>query len=385
MVLSRRAQRLEKSPTLGAAEMVRKLIDQKEDVVRFDIGEPDFQTPQHIKEAGIAAINEGLTHYTSARGLPELRDALVADQSGKGLAVKPANIAVFPGSKIGLFAVMSLLVDSGGQVLIQDPVWPTYASIIRYLGGEPVEVPCGDDEQDSGLTAAFEARMNERTKAVIVNSPCNPTGATLDEETVEGILAICAKRRIPLVLDRIYSALVYDGSMERIPATDLESGSLLIVSGFSKEYAMTGWRLGYTVASKDFTDKLVDFQDNTTTCAPAFVQKAGVAALTGERGWQKAMNREYRVRRDLMVDEIRGIPGWRCSTPAGAFYCFPKVHASDSVAFAKSLLSQWKVSCVAGAYFGTHGEGHVRLSYATKTEKIREGMKRIREAVTGTE
>jgi aspartate aminotransferase len=353
-----------------------------EDVVRFDVGEPDFETPTHIKEAGITAIAKGFTHYTSARGIPELRDALVADQKGMGLDAKSSNIAFYPGSKFGLFSILSLLVDSGDEVLIQDPVWPTYASIIEYLGGTPVRIDSSsDDGSANSLAQSFEERITERTKAVLIDSPCNPTGERVGTEQLEDLLESCGRKGIALVLDRIYSALIYDGLPDSIPNCNIEDGNLIIVSGFSKEFAMTGWRLGYTIASEAFTDLLVNLQDNTATCAPSFVQKAGVAALTGERTWQKAMVDEYRARRDVMIAEMERIRGWQCIVPSGAFYCFPRVSDPDSSAFASALLDKMKVSSVAGVYFGPRGQGHLRLSYTTPRDRIVEGMRRIREFV----
>jgi aspartate aminotransferase len=360
------------------------MLAQNEDVIRFDIGEPDFDTPAHIKEAGIAAIRSGFTHYTSGRGIPELRDALVGDQRSKGLDAGPSNIAFYPGSKLGLFCALSLLVDRGDEVLVQDPVWPSYGSIVEYLGGRPVEVQSWKDDQPSmPIAETFESRITDKTQAVIINTPCNPTGAIVGYDSLEELVRVCTARKVTLILDRIYSALTYDGSPEKIPSANLEDGYFVVVSGFSKEFAMTGWRLGYTIASRALTDALVNLQDNTSTCAPSFVQKAGVAALTGDRGWQKAMNSEYRARRDLMVDGIRKVPGWNCQPPQGAFYCFPRVADSESIALADSLLSKKKVSSVAGAYFGSSGESHLRLSYTTSRDRIAEGMKRIRDLVEG--
>ena len=380
---SRRVRNLQPSPTLSAAETVRNLLAKNIDVIRLDIGEPDFETPRQIKDAGIKAIESGFTHYTSARGIPELRDALVLNQREKGLEMTTSNCAFFPGSKMGLFAVLSLLVDQGGEVLIQDPVWPTYGSIIEYLGGTQIHVPSWDDDSPTDLRVeSFESRISNRTKAVIINSPCNPTGAVVDNSQLEELVRICKAKKTVLLLDRIYSALTYDESRDGVPKFNVEAGNVVVVSGFSKEFAMTGWRLGYTIASKHITDLLVNFQDNTTTCAPSFVQKAGVVALSSDGGWRREMLDEYAVRRKAMVDGISKIPGWSCQPPAGAFYCFPRIQGSDSIAFAGALLDKKQVSTVAGAYFGPAGEGHLRLSYTTSKEKIVEGMQRIGELVS---
>ena len=382
MKLAKSVERLKRSPTIAAGEEVRRLLAEGEDVVRFDIGEPDFDTPQHIKDAGIAAIEKGYTHYTSARGIPELRQALIKDQERKGIGLDQSNLVFYPGSKIGLYSIFSILLDPGDEILLQDPLWPTYASIVEYLEGVPVSVNDWEDEKSQGRfpVERFEQKISSKTKAVLINSPGNPTGAIIPEKRLEELLQICKSKQVPLILDRIYSALTYDGMEDRIPQYDIEGGNLIVISGFSKEYAMTGWRLGYTIAPKSFTDRLVQFQDNTTTCPASFVQYAAVAALEGDRGWQKKMNAEYQERRDLMVSEINKVPGWNCQAPMGAFYCFPSV-PQDSQPLSEKLLSKYRVSSVAGVFFGNHGERHLRFSYTTSKERVAEGMKRIREMV----
>lgn len=383
MKLAKSVERLKSSPTIAAGEEVRKLLAEGEDVVRFDIGEPDFDTPEHIKRAGIAAIEKGYTHYTSARGIPELRRALIKDQERKGIGLDESNLVFYPGSKVGLFSIFSILLDPGDEILLQDPLWPTYGSIVEYLGGIPVSVNDWHNDQNSGQSFPideFQEKISSKTKAVLINSPCNPTGAIVPERKLEELLEVCRSKQVPLILDRIYSALTYDGMEDKIPQYDIADGNLIVISGFSKEYAMTGWRLGYTIAPKSFTDRLVQFQDNTTTCPVSFVQYAAVAALEGDRGWQKKMNAEYGKRRDLMVSEINKVSGWKCAAPNGAFYCFSTV-PKDSVSLSKKLLSKYLVSSVAGAFFGKHGEGHLRFSYTTSKERIAEGMKRIREMV----
>lgn len=349
--------------------------------MRFDIGEPDFDTPSHIRKAGIDAIDSGFTHYTSARGIPDLAGALSGSLKDDGLDASAANLAFYPGSKFAVFSILSLLVDPGDEVVIQDPVWPTYGSIVEYLGGTPTRVVTWkEDDPEYFPVEEVVAKMTARTKAVLINSPCNPTGGVAGEERLGELAQACDKKGVVLILDRIYSALTYGGSHERLPETRLEGGNFMVVSGFSKEFAMTGWRLGYSVAAKGFTDMLVRLQDNTSTCTAAFVQKAAVAALTGERSWQREMNDEYARRRDAMVAEIGKIPGWGCAPPRGAFYCFPRV-GGDSAALAASLLKDAGVSSVAGAAFGPAGEGHLRLSYTTSRDRIVEGMARVRRFV----
>jgi aspartate aminotransferase len=378
--LGSKVSQLRGSPTIEAAEKVRKLLAEKKDVVRFDIGEPDFDTPAHISKAGIEAIGKGYTHYTSARGIPELREVLSADLKGKGLDTSGQQLVFYPGSKFAIYAAFSLLLDAGDEVVIQDPLWPTYASIIEYLGGIPVRVRDWNEENPREFPVErFVERIGTKTKAVLLNTPCNPTGALVPERDVSRLLFECDAKNVPLILDRIYSALCFDDGAENLlPSYDLEAGNLVVISGFSKEFAMTGWRLGYTVASKRFTTLLAEFEENTTSCASSFVQAAAVTALTGPREWQKEMNDQYRRRRDLMVRGICGIPGWSCSSPPGAFYCFPKIPHLDSLSYASGLLEEMCVSTVAGAPFGPSGESHLRLSYTTSEERIEEGIRRIK-------
>ena len=376
---------LRPSATMAAAAAVSEAIRSGQDIVRFDIGEPDFDTPDHIREAGIDAIRKGFTHYTSARGIPELGDALVQSLRANGIDARQENLAFYPGSKLGVFSLLSLLVGEGDEVMLQDPVWPTYASIVEYLGGSPSLVRAWDEvDPNSFPVERFVEKMTPRTKAVVVNSPCNPTGSIATKGALEELEEACSSRDIVLVLDRIYSAITYDGRPEKAPATDFEKGKIIVVSGFSKEFAMTGWRLGYTVASKELTNLLVKVIDNTTTCATAFVQKAAVAGLTGERSWEKKMNDEYGARRDTMLAEIAKVSGWSCVKPAGAFYCFVNIGGPDSVSLSDALLREARVSSVAGAHFGPSGEGHIRLSYTTSRERIVEGMGRIRRFVEST-
>jgi aspartate/methionine/tyrosine aminotransferase len=367
---------------MGAAENVRKLLAQKKDIVRFDIGEPDFDTPSHISEAGIDAIKSGFTHYTSPRGIPELQSAMVADLRRKGLEATPDQLIFYPGSKFSAFSVFSLLLNERDEVIIQDPLWATYSTIIELLGGKPVHVKNWneDDPKDFSLDA-FRAKFSEKTKAVLLNSPCNPTGAIVSIEDTHALLELCDSNGVPLILDTIYSALTFDGTKDELPTYNLEKGNLIVVSGFSKEFAMTGWRLGYTVASREFSKLLADYQENTTSCPSSFVQKAAAVALTAPRDWQKKMNDEYLRRRDAMISGISKIPGWKCAPPPGAFYCFARINSNDSVGYSKALLQEKLVSTVAGAYFGESGESHLRLAFTTSVPRINEGMERIRSFV----
>jgi len=369
--------RLQPSPTLAAADAVRRLKLDGKPVFRFDLGEPDFDTPKHVKEAAIDAIRRGYTHYTSAKGLPELREAIANKYAAKGVPVKPDNVAVFPGSKFALYSVLSLLTAPGDEVIVQDPSWPSYASMVTFLHGSPIFVPATLEQHFVPEIQSFQEKVTDRTRAVIMNSPGNPTGAVYPPPLVKDLRELCEERRSVLISDEIYSALVYDGQASS-PLEDPESGNTIVVSGFSKEFAMTGWRLGYTLASKRVTDLLVRFLENTVTCPTSFVQKAAVAALEGPRDWFREMLAEYRTRRDAMIEGLAKIPGCQYVIPEGAFYCFPRINFKDSRALVRMLLQKERVSVVAGAYFGPSGERHIRLSFTCSLDNVREGMERIR-------
>lgn len=376
-------KRLQASPTLAAAENVRKLQSDGRPVFRFDVGEPDFETPQHVKDAAIEAIKNGFTHYTSAKGLPELRTAIASTYTGKGIAVKPEHVTVFPGSKFALYSALSLLIEAEDEVVIQDPAWPSYASIVTFLRGSPIFVPAPMKKHFVPTIESFQKIITKRTKAVIINSPGNPTGAIYPKQLIQDLKEVCEKRGIIVISDEIYSALVYDGKTAPSPLEDPQAGDTIVVSGFSKEFAMTGWRLGYAIASTRISDLLSRFMENTATCPTSFVQKAAISALTEPRDWFNVMLREYQVRRDTMIQGLKRIDGWECEIPEGAFYCFPRTTFNNTRASEKAILEKKRVSVVAGAHFGTTGEGHIRLSYATSIDKIREGMALLKQYVDG--
>jgi aspartate aminotransferase len=373
--------RLQPSPTLRTAETARTLQSQGKKVIRFDIGEPDFDTPDHIRKAAVESINKGFTHYTSSKGILDLRAALAKEFTDRHVETKAENVVVFPGSKSALYASLSLLIEPDEKVIIPDPAWPSYASIITFLRGVPVSIPTKGESQFVPTIESFLERIDNKTKAVIINSPNNPTGAVYQRKLVEELRDLCEERKVVLVSDEIYASIVYDGERAPTPLADPESGSVIVISGFSKEYAMTGWRLDYAVASTRFAELLARFQENTTTCPTSFVQKAAVAALSDQREWFRDMLAEYRRRRDVMVRGINTIQGWECPNPGGAFYCFPRTNLKDSRALEAGLLYTKYVSVVAGAHCGSSGERHLRLPYAISEDSIEEGLGLIKQYV----
>ncbi|MFI5419390.1 MAG: pyridoxal phosphate-dependent aminotransferase [Nitrososphaerales archaeon] len=365
--------------TVESAFVVQRLAERPDYSIKFGNAEPDFPTPEHVVNAAVDAIKQGYTHYTSPKGIEELRIAIADYYSERQLLTDKDDIVIFPGSKFGLFSALYLLIDRNSEVIIQDPIYSAYSSIVKMLQGKTVTVPMVDDYDSDSIVESMAFKINQKTKAIIVNSPGHPTGAILRRRYLETLLELCNKRNIFLIIDTNNSSFCYIDESECFPHSDLRTDNLVIVSGFSKDFAMTGWRLGYTLAPKQFTDYLVSVQENSSACPASFVQKAAIAALTGSRDWQRRLVHEYQSRRDVMIREISKISGWTCHPPDGAFCCFPRINNVNSRAFSRALLEEKYVSTVPGSQFGESGEGHLRLAFTTPIPKIREGMGRIRE------
>ena len=381
---SSRIKRLKPSPTLSIAEKARQLIARGEKIVRLDIGEPAFDTPDHIKEAALKAIKSGYTHYTSSRGIPELREA-IAEYYLKNFKVyvdAKSEVIVTPGSKFAVFAAIQSLVDSGDEVIILTPAWPTYWSCVELAEGKVVEVSCGDgfslDEE------RLKESISNKSKVILVNSPNNPTGGVLSKEDLKVIADLAVDHDLYVISDEIYHLIVYD---EVTPHTMLSISDirdrLIVVDGFSKAWAMTGWRLGFAIAPKEVIDCIVKVQQNATTCPTAFVQYAGIAALKGDQSCVRYMVQEYDRRRRFLIEALNSIEGIKCKAPKGAFYVFPDMSAlgMSSMELASELLTKAGVCTVPGSVFGAGGEYHLRMSYASSFEQIKEGVDRIKRFV----
>jgi len=357
------------------------LISRGMDVIRFDAGEPDFPTPAHITDAAVRALREGFTHYTSSRGLPTLRKALANRYAEAGQGVREENIVLFPGAKMALFAVLSVLVSEGQEVLIPEPGWPTYSTLVRFLGGVPVHIPTSLEQNFLPNPEEFRSRVSPQTRAVVINTPCNPTGRVYPPGLLDSLVEICERHDLILISDEIYASLTYEGRRAPSPLRSPETDRIVVINGFSKEFAMTGWRLGYSVASRHLSDLLAKVQENTTTCPSSFVQKAAESALSEPREWFDQMLAEYQARRDLMVEGLNSIRNWECLVPQGTFYCFPRIGNMDSRKFSSRLLEKEGVSTVPGREFGISGEHHLRLCFAQPASTIRRGIERIRRFV----
>ena len=362
-----------------------KALECTMDVVHLEIGEPDFDTPKHIREAAKRAIDEGYTHYGPSAGLPELR-AAIAEYAGKlrGVHFTPEQVVVTPGGKpVMAFAIMAL-VEEGDEVIYPNPGFPIYESMIEYMGGTAVPIRLRE-EHDFRLDAEeLAAKVNPRTKLIVINSPCNPTGGVLTKDDLKLIAETAVKHNVWVLSDEIYSEILYDGVFESIVQNADVRERLIILDGFSKTYAMTGWRIGYGIMPPKMADMLARIQTNTNSCTATFTQRACLDALRGPREEVNRMLAEFKRRRDLIVEGLNNLRGFRCKLPAGAFYAFPNVEGTglDCKVLAHRLLEEQGVACLAGTCFGKYGNGFLRFSYANSIENIAKALERTRELVT---
>ena len=370
------------SPTVRLAAVVNEMKRRGEDVVSFSVGEPDFPTPAHIVDAAKKALDEGWTKYVASAGILQLREAIADTMKREnGIPCSPDGVIVAP-TKHTIFLAIMGLVDPGDEVLFPDPGWVSYAPIVHLAGARPVPVRADESTAYEVTAESLEAAITPRTKAVVINSPSNPAGSVFTKETMKGICDVVSDHDLFLISDEIYEKILYEGRHYSPASFDGMFERTVTVNGFSKTYSMTGWRLGWLAAEASLAKQLVKVQEHTITCAPGFVQIAGVAALQGPPSVVRGMVDEFRTRRDLMLQEFESLPGFHVSRPAGAFYFFPKYDLDlRSDEFAERLLTEAKVAVTPGSAFGEAGEAHLRFSYACSRDDIRKGMQRVRDFV----
>ncbi len=383
----RMAERMGRLGTETAFEVLaraRALEARGHSVVHLEIGEPDFDTPQFIKDAAVEALAEGFTHYTPAPGLPQVRE-VIADYVARtrGISVEPAQVVVTPGAKPIMFYLLLALINNGDEVVYQNPGYPIYESMIKFAGGVPVPLVLRESNGFRVDPRELRSLVTRRTKLIITNSPHNPCGSVLSRDEVRAIAEVVASSDALWLSDEIYSRIIYDGVFASPAGLPGMEDRLVILDGFSKTYAMTGWRLGYGVMRRDLAERLTQLQINATSCAAAFVQMAGAAALRGPQDEVEAMVAEFRRRRDVITDGLNRIEGISCLRPGGTFYVFPNVSAvdPDGRAFADHLLTEGGVATLAGTAFGAHGRGYLRISYANSLANIEEALRRIERSV----
>lgn len=381
MKFARRMSRLGTETAFEVLVRAKALEATGREVIHLEIGEPDFDTPANVIEAGQVALGGGHTHYTPAAGIVELREAIARDATvRRGIVFDPANVVVTPGGKPIMFFAILALVEEGDEVIYPNPGFPIYESMIRFAGGRPVPIQM-DERRDFSLDAEqLCAQIGPRTRMVILNSPHNPTGGVLSQHDLETIAAACREHPDLIVLsDEIYSRMIYEGTHTSIAALPEMRERTIVLDGFSKTYAMTGWRLGYGLFPAELAPVISRLMTNSNSCTAAFTQFAGVEALNGPQDSVDAMVREFHKRRDLIVEGLNRIPGITCRLPHGAFYVFPNITGTglSSREVADLLLQEAGVAVLSGTSFGEFGEGYIRLSYANSTENLRKALDRI--------
>jgi len=379
---AKRVLSIESSPTVRISDLVTEMRARGEKVVSLAIGEPDFPTPAHIVEAAKKALDDGYTKYTPAPGIKELREA-IAEKSQKEnkIPAKPENVIVAP-TKHTLFLTCMALLDRGDEALIPDPGWVSYGPMVTLAGAKPVPVRAADEDGFVPSAETVARAITPRTRLLMLNSPSNPGGSVYPRDAMRALADLAADRDLIVVSDEIYEKILYDGEHVSPASLDGMFDRTVTVHGFSKTYAMTGWRLGWLVAPTPLFKQIVKVQEHTITCATAFAQKAGVAALRGPTAPLEAMVAEFRARRDLAMKEVAKIDRLSTDRPSGAFYVFPKVDVRlDSATLCERILKEASVAVTPGSAFGEAGEGHIRISYAASRETIQEGVRRIGEVL----
>jgi aspartate/methionine/tyrosine aminotransferase len=378
------AERMSRLGTESAFEVLARakaLERQGKQIVHLEIGEPDFDTPAHIRDAAKRALDDGATHYGPAAGLPELREAIAKDIGGtRNIPVTPEEIVVTPGAKPIMYFVITALVNPGDEVIYPNPGFPIYESVINFVGGVPVPIPLREESDFGFDMAAFEKAASKKTKLIIINSPQNPTGGVLGLDQLGRIAEIAVKYQIPVLTDEIYKAFLYEGEFASITRFPGMRDLTIILDGFSKSFAMTGWRMGYGVMPVPLAEHVARLMVNSNSCTASFTQWAGIAALQGDQMPVRQMVAEFKRRRDIIVGGLNALPGVTCRTPKGAFYVFPNIKAlkQPSKDVAEAILQEGGVAVLGGTAFGEYGEGYLRLSYANSEANIRKALEKMR-------
>jgi aspartate aminotransferase len=358
----------------------RALEKQGKEIVHLEIGEPDFDTPSNVIEAGIDALHKGWTHYGPAAGLPDLRQAIAEYVSRtRNVPVSSDEVIVVPGGKPIIFFTMLALIEAGDEVIYPNPGFPIYESMINYSLGKAVPIPLREDRDFSIDVRELASLINDQTKLIILNSPHNPTGGVLTKKDILEIAEVIGDRNILILSDEIYSRLIFDGDHFSIMSVPGFKERTILLDGFSKTYAMTGWRMGYGVMRPDLAVHIARLSTNSTSCTASFTQVAGIEALRGDQSSVTKMSAEFQHRRDVFVAGLNRIKGFSCRVPKGAFYTFPNITKTGwtSKKLADALLEQAGVACLSGTAFGDHGEGYLRFSVANSLENLNLALTKI--------
>jgi aspartate aminotransferase len=378
--LAKRMSRLGTETAFEVLNKARALERRGKDIIHLEIGEPDFDTPANIIEAGVEALHSGWTHYGPSAGLPDLREA-IADQvsRSRGVQVGSDEVVIVPGGKPIIFFTLLALADTGDEVIYPNPGFPIYESMIRYAGASPIPIRLRE-ERDFGFDVdELASLINDKTKLIILNSPQNPTGGVLSKRDIQDIATAIGERNILVLSDEIYSRLVFEGEHHSIISTPGFAERTILLDGFSKTYAMTGWRMGYGVMRPDLAAHISRLMTNSNSCTASFTQMAGIEALRGDQSSVEHMRKEFQKRRDVFVSGLNRVKGFSCRLPKGAFYVFPNITRTGwhSKKLADALLEEAGVACLSGTAFGEHGEGYLRFSVANSLENLNRALERL--------
>ncbi|MEC9308695.1 MAG: pyridoxal phosphate-dependent aminotransferase [Chloroflexota bacterium] len=385
MTIASRMMNLGTETAFEVLAKARALEAQGKQIIHLEIGEPDFDTPSHIVQAGVKALQDGYTHYGPTPGLPELREAIARNsREVRGIDTNPTHVIVTPGAKPIMFYVILALAEPGVEVIYPNPGFPIYESMIRFSGATPVPMQLLEEKSYHPDLSDFASKITEKTKLIILNSPENPCGSALTKDELQEIAQIIQDRPdIYVMADEIYKDILYTGEHHTIAGFPGMKDRTIILDGFSKSYAMTGWRLGYGICPEELVPHITRLAVNSVSCAASFSQIAAIAALDGPQDEVHEMAQEFSQRRRLITDGLRSIPGIRCPEPEGAFYAFPSIAETglSSYEFEEKALSEAGVALLSGSAFGKYGEGYVRLSYANSQENIQIALESLRKFV----
>jgi len=370
------------SGTLRMLDIAKQLEREGREIIHMEVGEPDFDTPEHIKRAAKDALARGTTKYTPSAGTPELREAIAEHLRGDGVQAAAKEVLVTPGAKHAIFCAMSAALDPGDEVIIPSPCW-TYEGIALINGAKPIFIETTQEDEFRLRIENLQEKLTPNTRMLVLNYPNNPTGATMTKKDLRAIADLAVDHEFWVLSDEIYDCLIYEGKKASIASMPNMHERTIYINGFSKAYAMTGWRLGYSVAPTELTQEMIKIQQASTSCAASFVQAAGVAALRGPQDCVDEMREEYRKRRDVIVDGLNLIEGFDCIKPKGAFYVFPNIEELNmkSSELCERLLKDAGVAAVPGSEFGPYGEHHLRFSYATSMKNIKNALERMNSVI----
>jgi aspartate aminotransferase len=381
-MVAKRISNVPESGTVRIANLVARLTQEGRQIFSFSMGEPDFVTPESIRKATQEALDEGFTHYTPSAGIPRLR-ALIAEKSleQNGIPCQASDVLVTP-SKHAIFMSMLAVVDEGDEVILPDPAWGTFEATARLAGGRPRYAVLREEDEFRMTPEVVAELITPKTSLIVINSPSNPTGSVMEREDLKGIADLAKDHDFTVLSDEVYEHIIYEGKHHSIASLEGMFERTITINGFSKTYAMTGWRLGWLVAPPPLFKAMSKLQSHSVTCAVSFVQKGGVEALVGPQGSVDEMVGEFRARRDLVMELLEEIPSLHCPVPKGAFYIFPSYDLEmNSEEFCAYLLEKANVGVTPGVAFGPNSEGHFRLSYAASRETLRKGMASMKEAL----